>query len=52
MISSTQRLNLEPITALDLRNIHKLFSLPETDAFNTMGIPKTEEKTKEIVQGW
>jgi RimJ/RimL family protein N-acetyltransferase len=48
----TDRLNLKPISENDINNIHKLHSLPETDAFNTLGIPKSILETEIIVEGW
>ena len=48
----TERLNLKPISENDINNIHKLHSLPETDKFNTLGIPKSILETEIIVEGW
>lgn len=48
----TERLNLRPISEKDIVNIHKLYSLPETDQFNTFGIPKKINETKRIVEKW
>ena len=48
----TERLNLRPITKLDLDYVHELHSLPETDAFNTLGIPKNIEETEIILEKW
>ena len=48
----TDRLNLRPISENDINNIHKLHSLPETDMFNTLGIPKSILETEIIVKGW
>ena len=48
----TQRLNLRPISEKDIENIHKLHSLPETDRFNTLGIPKDLNETKIVVEKW
>jgi len=46
------RLVISPITMLDLEKIHALHSLPETDQFNTLGIPESQEETKSIIQDW
>lgn len=46
----TKRLILTEITWDDLDNIHNLHSFPEVDEFNTLGIPKNIEVTKEIVR--
>ena len=48
----TKRLNLRPISEKDIENIHKLHILPETDRFNTLGIPKDIAETKSIVEKW
>jgi RimJ/RimL family protein N-acetyltransferase len=48
----TERLNLRPISENDINNIHKLHSLPETDKFNTLGIPNSIRETEIIVEGW
>ncbi len=49
---STERLNLRLIELSDLNSIHTLHSLPETDKFNTLGIPKNIQETKSIIEGW
>ncbi|MEG1590695.1 GNAT family N-acetyltransferase [Chryseobacterium sp.] len=51
-ILKTERLNLRPISEQDVENIHKLHSLPETDEFNTLGIPKDIAETKTIAEKW
>lgn len=48
----TERLNLRPISEKDIEKIHKLHSLAETDQFNTLGIPKDLNETKNIVEKW
>ena len=48
----SERLKLRPIEWSDLNHIHNLHSLPETDEFNTLGIPKDIEETKSIIQPW
>lgn len=48
----SDRLVLCPITMLDLEKIHALHSLPETDQYNTLGIPESLEETKAIIQEW
>lgn len=49
---STKRLNLELVHSGDLTAIHELHSLPETDEFNTLGIPEGIEQTEKILQNW
>ncbi|MGB8190845.1 MAG: GNAT family protein [Chitinophagaceae bacterium] len=36
----------------DIDNIHQLHSLPETDKYNTLGIPDTIQTTAELVTEW
>lgn len=36
----------------DLAPIHRLHSLPETDEFNTLGIPKHIDETASIMEAW
>ncbi|SFT90398.1 Protein N-acetyltransferase, RimJ/RimL family [Algoriphagus locisalis] len=48
----TDRLKLRLIEILDLESIHILHSLPETDEFNTLGIPSNIEETRSIVNSW
>lgn len=46
----TIRLDIIPISLLDLKKIHDLHSLPETDRFNTLGIPESLNETEIIVK--
>ena len=48
----TARLKLRLITLEDLESIHILHSLPETDEYNTLGIPEDIEETKKIITPW
>ena len=48
----TERIKLRLIELSDLNSIHKLHSLPETDEFNALGIPKNIEETKRIIEPW
>ena len=48
----TERLKLTPITLSDLARIHELHSLPETDEFNTLGIPENLDQTEGIIREW
>lgn len=48
----TDRIRLRLIQLSDLKNIHILHSLPETDEFNALGIPENLEKTRAIIQPW
>jgi RimJ/RimL family protein N-acetyltransferase len=43
-------LKLIEITWSDLQDIHNLHSIPEVDEFNTLGIPKSIEDTREIIR--
>lgn len=48
----TERLKLVDITFFDLENIHHLHSLPETDEYNTLGIPDTIQTTENLLTEW
>ncbi len=48
----TDRLTLKEIELGDLDNIHELHSLPETDKFNTMGIPSDINVTERLLSDW
>jgi ribosomal-protein-alanine N-acetyltransferase len=48
----TERIQLRLIELSDLNSIHELHSLPETDQYNTLGIPGSIEETKLIVEPW
>ena len=43
------RLVLQEVTIDDLSAIHDLHSFPEVDEFNTLGIPKSKDETKEYL---
>jgi RimJ/RimL family protein N-acetyltransferase len=46
----SKRLKLSEVTWNDVDNIHMLYSFPEVDKYNTMGIPQNIEKTKELIK--
>jgi [ribosomal protein S5]-alanine N-acetyltransferase len=48
----TNRLNCSVIESTDLEQVHALHSLPETDEFNTLGIPETIQTTAKILSTW
>ncbi|OUJ68998.1 GNAT family N-acetyltransferase [Hymenobacter crusticola] len=48
----TARLSLQEVTLADVAAIHQLHSLPETDEFNTLGIPDRLETTQRLVGEW
>lgn len=48
----TKRLRLRELLPTDLDKIHELHSLPETDEFNTTGIPDTIETTRQLLGEW
>ncbi len=48
----TERTKSRLIVIADLNSIHELLSLPETDKYNALGIPKNREETKSIIQPW
>lgn len=48
----TKRTRLRFIKISDLDSIHKLHSFPETDRYNTLGIPKNIEETRAVIKPW
>jgi [ribosomal protein S5]-alanine N-acetyltransferase len=52
MMLKTIRLNIRELTFADIDNVHELLSLPETDEFNTLGIPETIQTTEKILDDW
>jgi ribosomal-protein-alanine N-acetyltransferase len=49
---NTSRLKLREILFSDLDAIHELHSMPETDEFNTLGIPENIETSKKLILEW
>lgn len=47
-----ERIILRLIESSDMYSIHELHSFPETDEFNTLGIPKSIEETNSIIKSW
>lgn len=52
MILKTRQLVLRTINMNDVPFIHSLHSLKETDEFNTLGIPESQEETHNLVLSW
>ncbi|MFK8102976.1 MAG: GNAT family N-acetyltransferase [Saprospiraceae bacterium] len=48
----TTRTKLNLIELSDLVSIHHLHLLPETDKFNTLGIPTDLEETRTVLESW
>lgn len=48
----TNRLVLKPIVESNIDEVHNLHSLPETDEFNTLGIPNSIADTIQIITNW
>ena len=48
----TERTRLSLIQLSDVDAIHALHSLPETDEFNALGIPRNIEETKAVIEPW
>lgn len=48
----TKRLHIREISSADLENIHVLHSLPETDEYNTLGIPDSLQTTEKLFTEW
>lgn len=46
----SKRLKLIEVSWNDLEDIHKLYSIPEVDEYNTLGIPINIEETKENIR--
>ncbi len=46
----SERLFLNEITWDDLERIHELHSIPEVDEYNTLGIPRDINETKEVLR--
>jgi RimJ/RimL family protein N-acetyltransferase len=46
------RLDLRQVKLSDMENIHQLHSFPETDRFNTLGIPENREQTSAVIADW
>ncbi|MEJ7693763.1 GNAT family protein [Daejeonella sp.] len=51
-ILNTIRLIIRELTDEDIQNVHELHSMPQTDEFNTLGIPETLLVTTELVEKW
>jgi len=49
---TSERMSFELIQISDLENIHELHSLPETDKYNTLGIPKNIDVTRKTILPW
>jgi [ribosomal protein S5]-alanine N-acetyltransferase len=52
LLLQTERLYIKDIALTDIASIHALHSLPETDEFNTLGIPATIAVTEKLVNEW
>ena len=48
----TERLTLTELSLTHLEDIHQLHSLPETDEFNTLGIPAGIQATEFLLGEW
>ncbi|MFM9946021.1 MAG: GNAT family N-acetyltransferase [Bacteroidia bacterium] len=48
----TERLKLREASLSDLEKVQELNSLPETDKYNTLGIPGSIDQTKELMLPW
>lgn len=48
----TRRLHIRELTSTDIDNVHELHLLPETDEFNTLGIPENIQTTEKILTEW
>ena len=48
----SKRLLITELSLAYLNEIRHLHSLPEVDAFNTLGIPASVQVTKELILNW
>ncbi|NEU09316.1 GNAT family N-acetyltransferase [Flavihumibacter sp. R14] len=48
----SNRLRIRELALTDLLEIHQLHSFPETDEFNTLGIPANIGITESLLSGW
>ena len=48
----TNRTRLRLVELSDLKSIHQLLKLPETDEYNALGGPENIEETKTIIEPW
>lgn len=48
----SDRLRISSLEISDLEDVHRLHLLPETDQYNTLGIPFTLEQTEPVVSSW
>jgi len=46
----SKRLKLQEVSLKDIPDIHRLHSYAEVDQYNTLGIPKNTEETKEAIR--
>ena len=46
------RLDLRKVELSYLENVHQLHSYPETDRYNTLGIPENREQTSAVISNW
>ncbi len=52
LLLETRRLLLRTVADTDVPAIHELHALPETDEFNTLGIPDHIQVTRDLVADW
>lgn len=45
----TNRLEIREISMDDAQQVHKIHSIPEVDKYNTLGLPKDIDETKELI---
>jgi [ribosomal protein S5]-alanine N-acetyltransferase len=48
----TNRLKIRELSLGDIDHIHSLHSTPETDRFNTLGIPESIQTTEKLLAEW
>lgn len=48
----TSRLRIRELNPKDVGKVHELHKMPETDKYNTLGVPETIAETEQIVKNW
>lgn len=49
---AASRIKLRLLKIADLNAVHELHSFPETDKFNTLGIPENLQETEAVISDW
>lgn len=52
IVLNSDRLQISNLVLSDLEDVHRLHLRPETDQYNTLGIPESLEETEQILTAW